>query len=339
MHSLSYRYEDFAEKWMTVTLKNQEEWMVRCLFHDESNGSMQFNVEKGLYICFACGAKGSIKSLQKHLGLRSIQETEVEVADILAKLDMLNEQAGKPKVPDLPILEESYLDRWRFPTTYWGICPDAEVDGCMGETGCKIHRGFTPATIEAFDLGYDPLHNYATIPIRNVHGGLIGVVKRYLDDDIPQAERYRYPKGYKRSLHMFGSWLIEQDPEITEVAITEGSLDAAKLWQAGVPAVAQYGSSITRPQIRLLMRLGIQSVVLFYDNDKAGRKATEYALGTHYHRDRSSKEEFTSYDQTTDLSRIFSVRTVEYGSVRAKDPGALTNRQIRSLIARSKPVL
>lgn len=334
----SYRYSDFAEKYMTITVSTGEELMVRCLFHDESNGSMQFNVDKGLYVCFSCGAKGNIVSLQKHLGLRSIMETEVEVADILAKLDSLNDQAGKPKIDKLPVLDESYLDRWRFPTDYWGLCPDEDLpDGCIGMTGCKLHRGFTPRTIDAFDLGYDPMLNYATIPIRNVNGELLGVVKRYLDPDVEQ--RYRYPKGYKRSLHMFGSWLVEHAADVTEVTITEGSLDAAKLWQAGVPAVAQYGSSITRPQIRLLMRLGIQTVNLFYDNDKAGGRATEYALGTHYHRDRNTKEEFTAYDPSTDLSRYFNVRVTGYGDLKVKDPGCMTNRQIITSIARSTPVL
>jgi 5S rRNA maturation endonuclease (ribonuclease M5) len=140
--------------------------------------------------------------------------------------------------------------------------------------------------------------------------------------------------------------LVEKDPDAYEVVLNEGSLDSVKVWQAGIPALAQYGSSITRDQIKLLMRLGVRSVILMYDNDKGGKAATRYSLGYHQHRvkgknpDRPKQVTIEErYDPNTDLSRLFQVKIVDYGDLPVKDPGGMTARQIRSSIAGARPIL
>lgn len=326
---MTRRYEEFADRHLAVTLRSGSEYMVRCMYHDDSTSSLQFNVESGLWICFTCGAKGNINTLLKDMGLRVAEESQ-DTADILKKLDLLRK--GTQTALALPVLPESYLARYSFPSVYWGPCPSTRrPPGCTGHVGCKQHRWFTQQTIEAFDLGFDPLNGCAIIPVRNVHGGLIGVIKRYLDDDAPV--RYKYIKGFKRSLHLFGSWLVEKDSSATTVVITEGALDAAMVWQAGFPAVAEYGSTISRPQIRLLRRIGVQHVILLYDNDKAGFKATRYAQGWHATKDRKARTWVEEYDPTTDLCRSFTVSVASYGGhPYGADPCSIGVKGIRSAL-------
>lgn len=299
------RYESLVDH-LAVAAHNGDEYMVRCLFHDDSNASMQFNVDKGLFVCFACGATGNHRTIQKQLGLR-FSDGEFDVADIRARLDALK----RPATDDvLPVLQESYLDRYAFPTGYWES------------------RGITRETAAIFDLGYDPLGEYVTIPIRNVRGQLLGVIRRFLD---PDAElRYRYPKGFKRSTNLFASWLVEADEDCDHVVLVEGALDAIKVWQAGYSALAIYGSSISAQQVRLLRRLGIGQVTLFFDNDAAGRKATDSALGWHV-RKRGTKT-VREYDASTDLRRQFIVNSTNYLRRSPADPGAMDSRQIITVL-------
>lgn len=308
---MAARYESFARTHLQIVNVTGNEAMVRCIFHDDSNASMQFNIEKGLFICFGCKTTGTVKKIQQELGLRVIEDN-IDIQSIRAKLKELK----KPKPLDLPVLPESHLLKYNFPTKYWA------------------GRGFDKSTIDAFDLGVDHMGDFATIPIRNMNGELLGVIKRYLGED---AElKYKYPKGFKRSLHMFASWMVEQDDEAHTVALVEGSVDAIKIWQAGFPAMAIYGSSISASQIRILRRLGVRKVILFFDNDKAGYQAMMCALGVKLHNEKSRKTgkrfETWEYDPMVDLTRDFLVEAVRYTDDVPDDPGAMTDVQILDMI-------
>lgn len=303
-----YKYESVAERLFNIKVRSGPEYMVSCIFHENSGSpSMQFNVQKGLYLCFSCGARGNIQSL---LGMdTSLRETiydgDLDLSDILSKLDALNAQAGRK--PSSDVLPESYLKRYAFPTRYWEL------------------RGFTPTTVAVFDLGYDPMEDAAIIPIRNIKGELIGVIKRMLD---PDAQiRYRYPKGFPRRSSLFASWLVAEDDR-AEVAVVEGALDAAKVWQAGHPAVAQYGSSLSMEQVRLLKRLGVTGLVFFYDNDKAGLKAADGWDDKHK----------KHHPGALDLTRDFMVRRVRYTKSMPSDPGACTSEQINEVWDKAQEV-
>lgn len=309
------KYADFAEKNLHVTLRSGSEWMVRCPFHDNTgSASAQFNIDKGLIVCFSCGEGGGMKKLSRHLGIR-FQEPLFDVNDLIGKLNRLRNSNGQDV--QLTVLPEETLGRYDFPTDYWH------------------KRGFTDETIDLFQLGYDPLEDTAIIPVRNFAGGLVGVIRRFLD---PDAElRYRYPKGFKRSSNMFASWLWEHE-ETDTLVLTEGAVDSMMVWQAGFMSGAQYGSSISPEQIRLLKRAGIGRVVLFHDNDKAGKKATAQALGVRVHMRNGKRVE--EYDPRCDLSRSFLIETVRYPRrLRANDPGAMSEDDIRKLVAHARPLI
>jgi hypothetical protein len=41
-----------------------------CPFHEERHPSFRFNVNKGAFVCFACGARGGVNKLAEALGIR-----------------------------------------------------------------------------------------------------------------------------------------------------------------------------------------------------------------------------------------------------------------------------
>lgn len=270
---------------------------------------MRINVDKGLFFCHGCGAKGTLTSLAKAMKVTyaGSSETSDGLAMLYRKLDQLTH--GRRTSPVQKLLPETFLDRYKFPTAYWS------------------DRGLTTDTILAFDLGFDMMADAATIPVRNLDGQLIGITRRFLSpgEDEP---KYKDPKGFVKAENLFASWLAALDNSPT-VTLVEGPFDCMKVWQAGHTSMAQYGSHCTPHQVRLMRQLGIVTVVLFYDNDNAGRKALKEALGwtTELHQGNSVQV----YDPEHDLSRFFIVKAVSYTS-KAKDPGELSDRDIDHMI-------
>lgn len=304
-------YADFCEQNFNVQVRSGSEYMCLCPWHDNRNSaSLQFNVDKGLYNCFGCGATGNIRTLEKELGVR-VKGQEIDVKDILAALDALD----APAATGPEVLPETLLKRYDFPTDYWES------------------RGLSKDTVEAFDLGFDPMENTAIIPLRKTSGELVAFIRRFLDSDAEVKYKMPRKEQYARSSNLFGAWLTSHDPRDT-VVISEGPIDAMKVYQAGFPAVAQFGSSISYMQVRLLRRLGFNRAVLFYDNDKAGIRAAEG------YTDPKGRE----HPGAIHMLRGFDLRRVVYEDWkdeqgrRVKDPGGLTDQQIRRAVRKAPRV-
>lgn len=258
----SGQYESIAEKYLTPVVRGTSEYMTTCPFCD-GRASLQFNIDSGLWVCFRCEKKGNAKSLVQQLG-GTYADPVVSVHAIYERLDRIH-MAQKQKDEGPRVYDEAYLKRFEFPDEYW-----SEV------------RGFRQATIEKWQLGYDPIKDRHTIPYRSPDGELLGVIQRLGDKEAEAAEiRYIYDKSFNRKESLFGSWAIHS----RKIALVEGSTDVLALDDSGsddgvipgIPAAGQYGSSISKAQIRLLHRLGVEEVVLFYDYDEAGKKAEEKA--------------------------------------------------------------
>lgn len=311
------KYEQFAREHLPVITVVGEEMDCRCVFHEDSNPSMRFNAESGLFVCHACHAKGNIGTLTRHLGLSAIDTSEYrlkEVYDILRRLEV--PKSGTRYLP------ESSLARYKIPTRYW------EED-----------RQLSLKIIDQFHLGADPMGEYVTIPMRTMGGDLLGVIKRFLSPDADL--RYKYPRGMKKSHHLFGAWQVAKAKNAKTVVLTEGSIDAMKVWQAGWPGLAILGSEVSREQIRILQALDVRRVILFFDNDKAGIQCVSRSLGYGTRRVKEGRKwvEKKSYERERDLRRYFSVERATYKRMGPKDPGAMTSAEIEECLTRTQMYL
>lgn len=246
------RFEEVAERWLDIVSRSPSgEFMCRCPFHGEDNTpSLQFNVNKGLWVCFVCEEGGTAERMVKRLG-GIYSDPAVSTEMLRASLKRLKKSLRGDDA-GVPVLDEKYLLRFNFPHDYW-----------------TKERKFDGDTIRKWGLGYNPINDRCTIAYRNPHGDLLGVIERRLDDEFP---RYLYPKGFDRSGSLFGSWFVSSGSR-TQIAVVEGSTDAVRVDEAGPTAVAQFGSSISARQVALLRRIGVREIVLGYDYDLGGRKA------------------------------------------------------------------
>lgn len=338
------RYSAIAYQWLNVVGEARDEICSECPFCN-SPSSLYFNDVKGLWVCFSgkCGAKGTAKTLVKMLN-GTYTEPELQLEHISDQLRSLDLHGGGGERDARP-LSDSHLTRFRRP---------GEVHDLW-----RV-RGFDAATCDRWELGYDFLGDALTLPYRNPFTGHVaGVIRRPVDPG--DGPRYIFPPGFARRSSLYGSWIVYGDTvegargADEPVVVAEGPTDAANIDQAArghrVLAVAQYGSSIAEGQIRLLHRLGVRSVVLFYDYDRAGlsatRKGEELAneflvTKVRWDRDaycwhskvcgcpRTSKDQWKEH--TWYPRQCPSKRQCRCGRVHEPDPGGLRDKEIIRMI-------
>ncbi len=106
-------------------------------------------------------------------------------------------------------------------------------------------------------------------------GTYVGYAARRLDNK--DISRYWNAPWMKSSEVLFGFDLareIAKESGITSVVVVEGPVDALRLLEAGIPAVAVMGVENIGQKESLLLSAGFRKVFILFDNDKAGRDAT-----------------------------------------------------------------
>ncbi len=105
---------------------------------------------------------------------------------------------------------------------------------------------------------------------------------RSIDDDASPNSRYLYLRGASRTnLPPYGlsDALAGSSETRHELVLVEGVFDVHQLRSRGINNVAAVGGTAVRTEIfERLVRVGVHRVTLCFDNDQAGRAATERAV-------------------------------------------------------------
>lgn len=256
-----HRYERWARRHLDIVLDSATngEWYARCPYkqnhkHGDSTPSFGINVARGLYYCHGCGEKGNIEKLAGVLRV-GIEEDPPDLDDLDKTIDaLLNGYDDDSEVRRKP---ESWLDTFT-----------SDMETVYGYW-CDV-RGIAEQVVDDFRLGFDKSKNAATIPIRDFYGHPLGVIRRSLDKNA--KPRYRYPRGFKITEHLWGAHAVKGE---STVAVVEGSVDALANWSVGIPSVALLGSRISDHQVHLLNKISPSEIVVMTDRDKAGRLASK----------------------------------------------------------------
>jgi DNA primase len=232
------RFETSIRETFVVTNHSGSEFQCMCRWHaDTSSGHLYVNGVSGLYLCFSCGAKGSLANL-------TLPRYVVGSDDVREKARKI--RAGRPRQKFYP---EGWLSQFDVQTDYW-----------------THDRTLPENVVQQFRLGFDPFTGHATLPLRDDKGRVLGVTHRKLDGSKP---KYQHPKGFPVGGHLYGAWLLTNQ---RTVALVEGQVDAIRGWSHDVPALSMMGNRITRDQIRVLQRHDVRTAVLMLDRDTPGVK-------------------------------------------------------------------
>lgn len=137
------------------------------------------------------------------------------------------------------------------------------------------HKDIPLAKIESTGLltrGFGDTHKLI-IPWKDTIGRIVGLVARSVSKDA--EPKYKYSLGMKKHIPFNIDKVIGKQ----NLIIVEGLFDAITPFVKGVNGViAVGGSNLTQEQLTIIISKGSKNVLIAFDNDAAGIKATEKAI-------------------------------------------------------------
>jgi len=294
-----------------VTLKRSGSSMVGlCPFHKEKTPSFHVSPDRQLYYCFGCNAGGNIVEFVKNIENLDFVESIrflAERAGINVDVSGFSEEDKRAYLKRQEILKVNrdaahfFRDRLlsdegkqaREYAVKRGIEPKtvnafglgyAPAQG-KGVTGYLLAQGYSKnilieAGISAVSEGgriYDRFRDRLIFPIIDIRGNVIGFGGRIMGDGKVKYLNSPETMVFNKRKNLFSLNLAKNSGQ-NELILVEGYMDVVSLYQSGIKnAVASLGTALTQEQARLMTRFA-SGVVLCYDTDGAGVKATERAL-------------------------------------------------------------
>ena len=124
---------------------------------------------------------------------------------------------------------------------------------------------------------YDIFRHRVMVPIIDVRGAIIAFGGRVLDDSKPKYINSPETMVYHKSRTLFALNIAKKSANKRYI-LCEGYMDVISMHEAGFDtAVCACGTALTPEQVKLLSEYA-DEVVLSYDSDEAGQKATERSL-------------------------------------------------------------
>lgn len=281
-----------------------------CPFHSERTPSFHVSGRKQMFYCFGCHKGGDVITfimeaehlpyvdavifLANMVGLPVPQKNvfDTEIAELRKRILEINRAAARFYFDTLFKPEgkaglEYFKNRKLTPTTVrrfgLGYAPDS-WDSLLKHL---LDNGYALDDIKAAGLAiqsktggkhFDRFRSRCMFPIIDHRGNVIGFGGRTMDANNPakylnSSENLVFKKGQ----NLFALNIAKNTKE-TCLILCEGYMDVISLHQAGFDnAVASLGTALTPDQARLIRRY-TENVVVCYDSDAAGKKATQRAL-------------------------------------------------------------
>ena len=135
------------------------------------------------------------------------------------------------------------------------------------------------AHINSAGVMYDFFRTRLMIPIIDTRGNVIAFGGRTLDNSTPKYLNSPDTPIFKKSEQLFSLNIAKKNiAKDRSMILAEGYMDVIALYEAGFKnAVASLGTSLTPEQVSIIKRYA-DEVIICYDNDSAGIKATDRAI-------------------------------------------------------------
>lgn len=282
-----------------------------CPFHNEKTPSFTVYPDTHSFYCFGCGAGGDVISFIRKIDNLDYMDAVKAAADMagmslpedgyddsMAKRRMrllnANREAAKFFNVQLNKTEhryamEYYLNRGLTPSTITRFGLGYAPKSWTALTDHLKSLGFTEQELVLANLSrrsekngkisyYDNFRNRMMFPVIDHRGNVVAFSGRRYDE----TEERKYVNTsdtpvFKKGNCIFGL-NFAKNSNTKQLIIVEGQMDVISLHQAGFTnAVACLGTALTTEQANLLSRYA-DEILICYDSDEAGKKATKRAL-------------------------------------------------------------
>ncbi len=278
-----------------------------CPFHSEKTPSFYVYPETQSFYCFGCGAGGDVITFIKKINNIDYEDAVTRLAGRAGRPEPEeDDRGGRMRSRVLAINKDAA--RWFY------ACLNSSTEEAKQARAYWRRRGLDDKTIVRFGLGYAPddfrstyqhlkdkgytdaellesglvkrsekgnlyniFHRRVMTPIFDLRGNIIAFGGRVLDDSKPKYINSPETLVYKKSKTVFALQLAKKSTSRRYV-LCEGYMDVISMQQAGIDtAVCACGTALTPDQVRLISEYA-DEVVLSYDSDEAGQKATARSL-------------------------------------------------------------
>ena len=294
-----------------VTLKRSGANMFGlCPFHGEKTASFSVAPDKGIYYCFGCHKGGSVINFQMEVEGLSYPDAVRALAKRVG-MEVPEDEQYQSRYRQQERLWALHKEAARFfHSQLYAPVGKAALEYALG-------RGMPKSTLINFGIGYAPdswsnlvdflrkkgyteqelkdsglvtvsqkngkifdrFRDRLMFPIIDVRGNVIGFGGRIMKKDDNAAKYLNSPETliFNKRKNLFALNLAKKT-KLPYMILVEGYMDAIALHQYGFDcAVASLGTALTEDGATLLSRY-TEQVVLIYDGDEAGQRATRRAI-------------------------------------------------------------
>lgn len=290
------------------------DWWGCCPFHNEKTASFHVEPDKKFYYCFGCHAGGDVIKFIMEQEKVSYSDAIATLAKRTGIEIKYTNGTPEKENPQLKIIEQ-YTELYERTASMFHYFL---LETPQGKSALEYitSRGISLDTIKKFKLGFAPVDrkwlknfllkknfsnefllnsglfskkysdvaffsNRLMFPIFNRRGQVVALGGRQLSND-PNSPKYlnsgdliQYKKGETLYAFNFAKKAIR---EAKKVIFCEGYMDCIAYHQCGIEyAVAPLGTALTEMQIKII-RPFVDEVLLSFDSDGAGQKATMRAI-------------------------------------------------------------
>lgn len=306
--------EDVISSYVNLTKKGSR-YMGLCPFHSEKTPSFVVYPDTKSFYCFGCGTGGSVITFVSKLENLTYRET-IEMLAERAGIQLPSDDYMQREDPNLPS-KKRILEMNLAAAKFFRSCLFDPNVGRPGMEYLVGKRKLDIATIKHFGLGYAPdgffaltnhmqslgykpeelqyaflcgksqkgnyydyFRNRVMFPIIDTGGNIIGFGGRVLDDSKPKYLNTSDTPAFKKSRNLYAlNYAKAAAAQSEQMILCEGYMDVIALHAAGYEtAVATLGTALTDEQARIMSKY-TKRVIISYDSDEAGQKATARATG------------------------------------------------------------
>jgi len=281
-----------------------------CPFHGEKTASFSVAPDKGIYYCFGCHKGGgavnfmmeieglsypdAVRALAKRVGMEVPEDEQYQSRyRQQERLWALHKEAARFFHAQLyaPVGKEALnyalgrgMSKGILTTFGVGYAPDCwdsmvKAMRAKGYTDQELKDSGLVTVSQKNGNLFDRFRDRLMFPIIDVRGNVIGFGGRIIKNDKDTAKYLNSPETliFNKRKNLFGLNLAKKSKQ-GYLILVEGNIDVVALHQYGFDnAIASLGTSLTEEQAVLLSRYAEQ-VVLIYDGDEAGQRATRRAI-------------------------------------------------------------
>lgn len=288
-------------------IRRGRNYVCSCPFHSEKTPSCTIFTDTQNFYCFGCGAGGDVITFT----MKIENLTFSEAVKLLAQRSGMevpafgNKDSGyakrKTRIYEMNRIAANYF--------YTNLIKGSDKTGLQ----YFANRKLTPQSIKKYGLGYasdswnaltdllkskgysdeemadawlagmkngrtfDMFRKRVMFPIVDLRGNIIGFGGRVLDDSQPKYLNTGKTPVFDKGSNLF-SMNFAKNSNAKRLILCEGYMDVIAVNQAGFEnVVATLGTAITPDQARLISHYA-EEVIVAYDSDGAGQKATQKAI-------------------------------------------------------------